>query len=85
MKLVVQYGSHYIQEAAELKRDLQQLITIDDPLFQHVAGLWVIPTANADAFRVLTDNIERLRFNKDALGRLPTAQEIADYIKSDGD
>ncbi len=85
MKLVIEYGSNYTEAAAELKLGLQQLITIENPLFQHVVGLWFVPVENVDAFKVLTNKVERLIFNKDALWRLPTAQEIADYVKDTGD
>jgi len=70
--------------------ELRKLIN-NDPLFKEVLNpdrvvYQGVETANEpDTFRVLLDNVDRLRFRKDVLGRLPTAPEIADYIKGEGD
>ena len=80
MKIVIQYGPDLRAEGLKIVEGLRELVGIDDP-----DGLWDTPVKEKGKFRILLNNVEYLRFQKDVLGRPPTAQEIADYIKGDGD
>ena len=80
MKIVIQYGPDLRAEGLKIVEGLRELVGIDDP-----DGLWDTPVKEKGKFRILLNNVEYLRFQKDGLERFPTAQEIADYIKDDGD
>ena len=84
MKIVIQYGANYQKKAIKLILELRKLIN-NDPLFPPVLGPGGVTVNKPDTLRVLLNKVEYLRFQKDVLGRLPTAQEIADYIKVAGD
>ena len=80
MKIVIQSGPDLRAEGLKIVEGLRELVGIDDP-----DGLWDTPVKEKGKFRILLNNVEYLRFQKDVLERFPTAQEIADYIKDDGD
>tara|TARA_R110000824_G_scaffold221493_1_gene408624 strand:+ start:76 stop:318 length:243 start_codon:yes stop_codon:yes gene_type:complete len=80
MKIVIQYGPDLRAEGLKIVEGLRELVGIDDP-----DGLWDTPVKEKGKFRILLNNVEYLRFQKDVLERFPTAQEIADYIKDAGD
>ena len=80
MKIVIQYGPDYRDEGLKIVEGLRELVGIDDP-----DGLWDTPVKEEGKFRILLNNVEYLRFQKDVLERIPTAQEIADYIKDAAD
>ena len=84
MKIVIQYGANYQRKAIKLILELRKLIN-NDPLFPLVLGPGGSRVNKPDTLRILLNNVEYLRFQKDVLGRLSTAQEIAGYIKGEGD
>ena len=77
MKIVIEYGVQHTPQAQELKKNIRSVVTIEDPLFENVTGLWCVPVENNN-FKVTVG--DAILFEGSAPSPYPTVQQIVDYI-----